>query len=74
MHELRGKCKELAEKLAEEKGYRLVLIDGKYYALEWYSGLTESQENIYWDQEAPEVKEIEKTVKITEWVPVGEKP
>jgi len=33
MHELRGKCKELAEKLAEEKGYRLVC--GYYYEPHW---------------------------------------
>ncbi len=41
--------------------------DGKHYKLEWEEGLTENQEHEFYDQEAPEVEKIEKTVVIKEW-------
>jgi len=48
--------------------------DGKYYELHWEQGLTERQENMYEDQNAREVKKIERTVIKTEsyWVGINE--
>jgi len=40
---------------------------GRYYALDWQRGLTEMQENYYDSQVAAEVKEVKKTIVVTEW-------
>lgn len=45
----------------------VVEVDGKYYELYAEIGLTESQENEYEDQEAPEVELVERTVVVQEW-------
>lgn len=53
----------------------IVEVDGKFYALDWEEGLTEGQENLYFDQESDEVELVEttKTITVKEWVPVGAK-
>ena len=48
----------------------IVKRDNKFYSVHWEEGLTESQENEYYDQEAPEVKQIEDVVIIKKWVEV----
>ena len=50
----------------------IVELEGKYYAIVWEQGLTEKQENDYPEQDAKEVKKVEKEIKkiITEWVEV----
>ena len=45
-------------------------LNGKYYSVIWFRGLTEYQENYYGDTEIVEVKPVEKVIKVTEWVPV----
>lgn len=40
---------------------------GHFYALTWQRGLTEMQENYYDPQIAKEVKEVKKTIVVTEW-------
>lgn len=49
----------------------IVEIGGKTYSIDWEEGLTECQENSFYDQPI-EVKkhEYEKVVKVTEWLPV----
>ena len=36
--------------------------DGKFYAVEWEEGLTEEQENEFYEQEAVEVRPVEKVI------------
>jgi hypothetical protein len=48
----------------------IVKTDNKYYLLTWEEGLTECQENEFYDQDAPEVKQVEETVIIKKWVSV----
>lgn len=51
----------------------IVELCGRYFAIEWAQGLTECQENEFYNQPY-EVKKIEKMVKVTDWVDVkGEK-
>ena len=45
-------------------------LNGKYYSIIWFRGLTEYQENYYGDTEIVEVKPVEKIITVTEWVPV----
>ncbi len=45
-------------------------IKGKFYELYWEHGLTENQENEFEDQDAPEVKQVEKTTIVKSWVRV----
>lgn len=47
----------------------IVLLDGEHYAVEWFKGATEMQENEFENQPYP-VEKVEKVVTITEWVPV----
>lgn len=43
------------------------IATGKLYKVEWERGLTEMQENEYFAQDAPEVEEVTKTVKVTSY-------
>ena len=45
----------------------IVESEGKFYELQWEQGLTEQQEDEYFDQTAKEVEQIEKTVVVKEW-------
>lgn len=47
----------------------IIRIDGRLFAIDWRKGLTEMQENEYWDQPY-EVKVVEKTIVVKEYVPV----
>ncbi len=42
----------------------------KFYSLYWEHGLTENQDNEFEDQDAPEVKQVEKTTIVKSWVNV----
>lgn len=43
-------------------------INGRYFALDWDRGLTECQENEFWNQPYEvEKKEYTKTITVTEW-------
>ena len=42
----------------------------KFYSLYYDQGLTECQENEFEDQDAPEVKQVEKTTIVKSWVRV----
>ncbi len=48
----------------------IVKHKGKFYELYWEHGLTENQENEFEDQDAPEVKQVEKTTIVKSWVRV----
>lgn len=44
-------------------------VGNRYFCLEWYQGLTEYQENEFYDQPYEVIKkEYEKTITVTEWV------
>ena len=43
---------------------------GKFYELYWEHGLTENQENEFEDQDAPEVKQVEKRTIVKSWARV----
>ena len=47
----------------------IVELCGRYFAIDWDRGLTEMQENEFYNQPY-EVKQVEKMVKVTEWVDV----
>ncbi len=44
-------------------------LDGKLYSIGWHSGLTERQEDEFYEDPIP-VKKVEKTVVVTEYVPL----
>ena len=48
-------------------------ISGRFFKLDWMKGLTENQESDFWKQ-PQEVRKhtCEKTIVVTEWVPVNE--
>ena len=47
----------------------ILLISGRYFCLDWEEGLTECQENEYYNQPYEvEKKTYEKTITVTEWV------
>lgn len=49
-------------------------LGGRYFAIDWDRGLTECQENEYWNQPVEVTKrQYEKTIVVTEWVPIEEK-
>lgn len=65
-------------KIKEEEGEnrrwsrtnRIIIQDektNKYYSIYWEEGLTEEQENEFEEQEATEVKKIEKTIIVTDF-------
>lgn len=46
----------------------IIEIGGRYFEVIWEQGLTENQENEFWEQPYEVEKHIyEKTVKVTEW-------
>lgn len=48
-------------------------IGGRYFAIDWDRGLTERQENEYWNQPYEVTKlRYEKTRVVTEWIPITE--
>lgn len=48
-------------------------IGDRYFSTNWEEGLTESQENEYYEQPVEvQKKTYEKTITVTEWVPVEE--
>ena len=48
-------------------------IGGRYFAIDWDRGLTERQENEYWNQPYEVTKlRYEKTMVVTEWIPITE--
>lgn len=44
-----------------------VQLDDKFYELVWEQGLTEDQDNEFWDQDAPEVKRVSETIVVNKW-------
>lgn len=47
----------------------IFLVADRYFALNWEQGLTEYQENEFWEQPYEVTKkEYEKTITVTEWV------
>lgn len=47
----------------------IVKLGNRYFAVKWYQGLTEMQENEFFDQPYEvELKEYEKTITVKEWV------
>lgn len=48
----------------------IVKHGNKFYSLYWEQGLTENQENDFFAQDAPEVRQVEKTVIEKSWVNV----
>lgn len=47
-------------------------IGNRYFSIDWEEGLTECQENEYYDQPIEvEKKTYEKTITVTEWIPVN---
>lgn len=50
----------------------IVELCGRYFEIDWYKGLTEMQENEFYDQPFEvEKREYEKTITVTEWVKVS---
>ena len=43
--------------------------DGKHYAINWEEGLTEMQDDEFYESDCPEVEKVtyEKTITVTEW-------
>lgn len=59
---------EVCDKRRWVEGMRsIVEEDGKYYELFWNRGLTETQEDEFWEQEANEVELVETIDVIKEW-------
>lgn len=42
-------------------------VDNRYFMTGYYKGLTECQEDEYYDEAVIEVKPVEKTVVVKEW-------
>ena len=47
----------------------IIFINNRHFAIDWQKGLTEMQENEFYNQPYA-VKKVERMVPITEWVPV----
>lgn len=48
-------------------------LNGKFFAVDWRKGLTENQENSFYNQPYEVTKnEYQKTITICEWMPVKE--
>lgn len=45
-------------------------IDGEFWAVNWGSGLTEYQEDEFWDSQPYRVKKQEKNITATEYIPI----
>lgn len=65
--------REVGENRRWQRGVTSIIeLGGKHYAISWEEGLTENQENDFWEQPVEvEKHEYEKVVTITEWKPVG---
>ena len=65
--------REVGENRRWQRGVTSIIeLGGKHYAINWEEGLTENQENDFWEQPVEATKhEYEKVVTITEWKPVG---
>lgn len=51
----------------------IVELGGKHYSITWEQGLTENQENEFWNQPVEvEKHQYPKTIVVTEWKPVGQ--
>lgn len=51
----------------------IVDLDGRYFSIIWECGLTEYQENEFWNQPVEVRKHTyEKIIKVTEWIPIDE--
>ena len=50
----------------------IIELGGKHYSITWEEGLTENQENYFYDQPVEvEMSEYEKTIVVREWNPVN---
>lgn len=49
----------------------IIQIGDRYFSFDWMKGLTEYQQDYFYDQPY-EVKPVEKTVVVTEWVEVNQ--
>lgn len=48
-------------------------IGDRYFSTDWEEGLTECQDNEFWNQPIEvEMKTYEKTITVTKWIPVKE--
>lgn len=65
--------REVGENRRWQRGVTSIIeLGGKHYAISWEEGLTENQENDFWEQPVEvEKHEYEKVVTIKEWKPVG---
>lgn len=80
--ELRTFVWEVGEKVDREEGEngrwsRIVRVvkqvDNRFFSIYYAEGLTESQDNEYYNQPQEVVKhEYEKTIKVTEWKPINQ--
>lgn len=73
LHDMLWRLKQVSEiEGAERRWTRSIRtifeINGRYFALDWDRGLTERQENEFWNQPYEvEKKEYSKTITVTEW-------
>ena len=51
----------------------IVELNGHYFSINWQAGLTEYQENEYFDFYPTEVELVEQVVKVTNWMPIMKK-
>ena len=50
----------------------VIELDGRYFSIIWDRGLTECQENEFWNQPVEVRKHTyEKTIEVTEWIPIN---
>ena len=47
--------------------YSIINVDGEYYILYWYRGLTEYQDNEYATQYARKVQKVKRVITVEEW-------
>ena len=77
-YELRSLCYEYS--ICDEEGDSgrwtqwidsIIDFDGRYFMIPWQRGLTECQENEFYEQPVEVRKHTyEKTIKVTEWIPI----
>jgi len=74
LREFRWTGKEISTEYGENRRWSrsatsIVQIGERYFCLEWEEGLTECQENEYYEEPYEvEKKTYEKTITVTEWV------
>lgn len=64
--ELEGECSRWTRAVDT-----IIKVEEDYWDIPWERGLTEYQENEYWEQPF-RVKPVEEIVKVTKWVPLEE--